>query len=95
MTEAQPEITASPAAAAAADKPAIPDRLSVDERSPHFNAAVFQHEIGIRLNGKDRSDVEEYSISEGWVMVRAAKTRDRKGNPLMMKIKGQVEAFYR
>jgi hypothetical protein len=92
MTEAKPEITT---AAAAADKPAIPDRLSVDERSPHFNAAVFEHEIGIRLNGNLRSDVEEYSISEGWVMVRAAKTRDRKGNPLLMKVKGKVEAFYR
>ncbi len=91
MTEAQPETTI----AAPADKPAIPDRLSVDERSPHFNAAVFEHEIGIRLNGNLRSDVEEYSISEGWVMVRAAKTRDRKGNPLLMKIKGKVEAFYR
>lgn len=91
MSETTPENTA----AAATDKPAIPDRLSVDERSPHFNAAVFEHEIGIRLNGKERSDVEEYSISEGWVMVRAAKTRDRKGNPLMMKVKGKVEAFYR
>lgn len=94
MTETQPENTAA-VPAGTVEKPAIPDRLSVDERSPHFNAAVFQHEIGIRLNGKERSDVEEYSISEGWVMVRAAKTRDRKGNPLMMKIKGKVEAFYK
>jgi hypothetical protein len=58
-------------------------------------AAVFEHAIGIRLNGKERSDVEEYCISEGWVKVPAGKTLDRKGQPLMIKLKGQVEAFYR
>nr|WP_295083492.1 DUF3297 family protein [uncultured Roseateles sp.] len=75
--------------------PPMPDRLSVDPSSPHHDAAVFEHEIGIRLNDKERFDVEEYCISEGWVMVASPKTRDRKGRPLMMKIKGRVEAFYR
>ena len=73
----------------------MPDRLSVDPSSPHHIAAVFEHDIGIRLNGQERSDVEEYCISEGWVKVRAGKTKDRKGNLLMMKLKGKVEAFYR
>ena len=77
------------------DKPALPDRLSVDPRSPHHVAAVFQHEVGIRLNGKERHDVEEYCISEGWVKVPAGRTLDRTGQPLMMKVKGTVEAFYR
>lgn len=75
--------------------PALPDRLSVDPRSPHHVAAVFAHDIGIRLNGQERFDVEEYCISEGWVKVPAGKTRDRKGNPLLIKLKGQVEAFYK
>lgn len=75
--------------------PPLPDRLSVDPRSPYHNAAVFQHDVGIRLNGKERNDVEEYCISEGWVSVQAGKTRDRKGNPMMIKVKGVVEAFYR
>ena len=75
--------------------PAIPDHLSIDPRSPHHDAAVFKHEIGIRLNGQARFDVEEYCISEGWVKVASAKVKDRKGKPLMMKIKGRVEAFYR
>ncbi len=75
--------------------PALPDRLSVDPRSPHYVAAVFEHDVGIRLNDKERIDVEEYCISEGWVKVPAGKTRDRKGNPLMIKLKGKVEAFYR
>ena len=75
--------------------PALPDRLSVDPRSPHHVAAVFEQQIGIRLNEKERFDVEEYCISEGWVKVPASKTLDRKGHPLMIKLKGKVEAFYR
>ena len=75
--------------------PPLPDRLSVDPRSPHHVAAVFEHEIGIRLNDKDRKDVEEYCISERWVKVAAGKALDRKGQPLMIKIKGKVEAFYK
>ncbi|PND38822.1 DUF3297 domain-containing protein [Paucibacter aquatile] len=81
--------------AAPTDRPAIPDHLSIDPRSPHHDAAVFQHDIGIRLNGKERFDVAEYCISEGWVKVPAGRTVDRKGNPVMIKLKGTVEAFYR
>ena len=79
------------------ENPAVPmpDRLSVDPRSPYHVAAVFEREIGIRLNGKERFDVEEYCISEGWVKVPAGRTLDRKGHPLMIKLKGTVEAFYR
>ena len=76
-------------------RPPLPDRLSADTRSPHHVAAVFEHDIGIRLNNKERSDVEEYCISEGWVKVPAGKTVDRKGHPLLIKLKGAVEAFYR
>lgn len=75
--------------------PPFPDRLSVDPRSPYYVAAIFQHDVGIKLNDKERSDVEEYCISEGWVKVAAGKVRDRKGNPLMIKVKGKVEPFYR
>lgn len=75
--------------------PPLPDRLSVDPRSPHYAAAVLEHDVGIKLNGKERNDVEEYCISEGWISVAAGKARDRKGNLLMIKVKGVVEAFYR
>lgn len=77
------------------DLPPLPDRLSVDPRSPHHVAAVFERDIGIRFNGKERSDVQEYCVSEGWVRVQAGKTVDRKGQPLTIKLKGTVEAFYR
>ena len=75
--------------------PALPNRLSIDPRSPHHVAAIFERDIGIRLNGKERLDVEEYCISEGWVRVAAGKTLDRKGRPLLIKIKGVVEAFFK
>ena len=76
-------------------KPALPDHQSTDARSPHFVAAIFEHDIGIRFNDKERVDVAEYCISEGWVKVPAGKTVDRMGNPLLIKLKGKVEAFYR
>ena len=75
-------------------KPTLPDHLSGNSRSPHHVAAVFEHEIGIRLNGKERFDVEEYCISEGWVKVPSHKALDRRGQPLLITMKGTVEAFY-
>ena len=75
--------------------PQLPDHLSIDPSSPHHVAAVFEHDIGIRLNGKERDDVAEYCISEGWVKVPSGKTLDRRGHPLLIKLKGTVEAFYR
>jgi hypothetical protein len=86
MTDTTPSLSSPPP---------LPDRLCVDPRSPHHVAAVFEHAIGIRLNGKERADVEEYCISEAWVKVPAGKTVDRKGQPLLIKLKGKVEAFYR
>jgi len=77
------------------ERPDLPDRLSIDAGSPYHMPRVFEHDVGIRFNGKERTDVEEYCISEGWIRVPAGKTVDRKGNPLMLKLKGKVEAFYR
>jgi hypothetical protein len=77
------------------DAPPLPDRLSIDPSSPHYVAAVFERDVGIRFNDKERTDVTEYCVSEGWVKVPAGKTLDRHGQPLMIKLKGKVEAFYR
>ena len=76
-------------------RPPLPDRLSIDPRSPHYAAAVLEHDIGIRLNDHERHDVEEYCLSEGWVKVAVGKKVDRRGQPLLIKLKGKVEAFYR
>lgn len=76
-------------------KPPLPDHLSVDPRSPFFNEAVLQHQIGIRFNGVVKTTVEEYCISEGWVRLPAGgKSKDRYGNPMTVKIKGAVEVYY-
>ena len=75
-------------------KPSLPDRLSIHPASPHHVEEVFEHDIGIRLNGKERNDVEEYCISEGWIKIASPKALDRYGQPMLMKIKGTVEAFY-
>jgi Protein of unknown function (DUF3297) len=75
--------------------PALPDRLSIDPRSPFHVAAAFEQDVGIRFNDKERTDVAEYCISEGWIRVPAGKAVDRKGQPLLIKLKGKVEASYR
>jgi hypothetical protein len=75
--------------------PPLPDRLSIDPRSKFHVAVVFEHDVGIKFNGKERMDVDEYCISEGWIKVPAGKSLDRFGNPMLIKLKGTVEAFYR
>jgi hypothetical protein len=72
-----------------------PDRLSINPRSPHNDAQVLERDIGIRFNGVEKSNVEEYCVSEGWIRVEAGKTRDRHGNPLTIKLTGSVEPYYR
>jgi len=89
------ETTPETAMTDPAQRPPLPDRLASDPRSPHHVAAVLEHDIGIRLNGRERNDVDEYCVSEGWVKVPAGKTLDRSGRPLLIKLKGTVEAFYR
>jgi hypothetical protein len=71
-----------------------PDRLAIDPSSPHFDADRLRRGIGIRFKGAQRTNVEEYSISEGWVRVQAGKAMDRKGRPLTIKLSGPVEAWY-
>ena len=75
--------------------PPLPDRLSIDPRSPFHNAAAFEREVGIKLNDKEHTNVEVYCISEGWIKVAAGKAVDRRGQPMLIKLKGKVEAFYK
>ncbi len=74
---------------------ALPDRLSTDPRSPYYNEAVLARDIGVRFNGVEKTNVEEYCVSEGWVKVAAGKARDRRGNPLTIKLKGVVVPYFR
>lgn len=78
--------------AAKTDTP--PDHLSLDPRSEHFDQAILQRGIGIRFNGDEKTNVEEYSVSEGWIRVAAGRSRDRFGNPMTVKLKGVVEPYF-
>lgn len=70
------------------------DHLSVNPRSPHFDEAQLRRGVGIRFKGRERTDIEEFSISEGWVRVQVGKSMDRKGRPLTLKLTGPVEAWF-
>ncbi len=71
-----------------------PDHLSLDPRSEHFDQSLLERGVGIRFNGGERTNVEEYSVSEGWIRVAAGRSRDRFGNPMTVKLKGKVEPYY-
>ena len=72
-----------------------PDRLSSDPRSPYFNAETLARDVGIRFKGAEKTNVEEYCVSEGWIRVAAGKALDRFGNPLTIKLTGQVEPYFK
>ena len=74
-------------------KSELPDRLSLDPRSSYFDEEVLRHGVGIRFNGNEKTNVEEYCISEGWIKVAAGRSRDRFGNPMTLTLKGKVEPF--
>lgn len=73
----------------------LPDRLSTDPDSPFYNEALLQRDVGIRFDGKERTNVDEYCVSEGWIRVVAGKAVDRRGKPLTIKLKGKVEPFFK
>ena len=73
----------------------FPDRLSVDPNSPYYNADILARDVGIRFKGVEKTNVEEYCISEGWVRVTAGNAKDRYGNPLTIKVHGPVEPYFR
>lgn len=81
--EIQDEAKASP-----------PDRLSNNPRSPHFDIEVLQRGIGVRFKERERTDVDEYCISEGWIRVQAGKAVDRHGMPVTVKLSGPVQVWF-
>ncbi|WP_310497587.1 DUF3297 family protein [Sandarakinorhabdus sp.] len=92
MTDTAPEPVV-PAEVPAIDTP--PDRLSVNPRSEFYEPALLERGIGIRFEGVEKTTVEEYCVSEGWIRVAAGKSLDRKGQPLTIKLKGKVEPWFK
>jgi hypothetical protein len=73
----------------------LPDRLSTNPDSPYHNAALLERDIGVRFKGIEKTNVEEYCVSEGWVRVSVGNGKDRNGNPLTLKLTGTVEPYFR
>src|SRR4051794_33119462 len=71
-----------------------PDRLSLDPRSEHFDEALLGRGVGIKFNGQEKTNVIEYSVSEGWIRVAAGRSRDRFGQPMTLKLQGKVEPYF-
>ncbi|MFX6027714.1 DUF3297 family protein, partial [Acinetobacter baumannii] len=72
-----------------------PDRLSTNPDSPYYDEAVLERDVGIRFKGVEKTHVEEYCVSEGWVRVTAGAAKDRRGNPITIKLSGLVEPYFR
>ena len=72
-----------------------PDRLAINPKSPYHDAALLERGIGVRFNGVEKTNVEEYCVIEGWIRVAAGKAVDRHGHPLTIKLKGTVEPYFR
>ena len=73
----------------------LPDRLSTDPRSPFYDATVLERGVGIRFRGEEKTNVEEYCVSEGWVRLTVGKTTRRDGSPMTMKLTGPVEPYFK
>jgi hypothetical protein len=72
-----------------------PDRLATNPDSPHYDEAILARGVGVRFKGVDKNNVDEYCVSEGWVRLAVGKTLDRKGNPVTVKLQGEVEPYFR
>ena len=73
----------------------LPDRLANNPNSSFYDEALLERGVGIRFNGVEKNNVEEYCISEGWIRVTAGNAKDRYGNPLTIKVHGPVEPYFR
>jgi hypothetical protein len=72
-----------------------PDRLAINPRSPHYDAAVLERGVGVRFKGVEKTNVDEYCVSEGWVRLSVGATKDRRGDPITIKLQGEVEPYFR
>ena len=72
-----------------------PNQLSINPKSPNYNEEALKRDVGIRFNGQEKTNVEEYCVSEGWIRVAAGKAKDRFGNAMTLKLKGKVEPYFR
>ena len=51
--------------------------------------------MGIRFKGVEKTNVDEYCVSEGWVRLTVGNKVDRRGQPMTTKLQGPVEPYFR
>ena len=88
----KPALVAVTVNEAMSDTP--PDHLAINPACRFHDAQALERGVGVRFNDVERDNVEEYSVSEGWIRVQAGKARDRRGNPMTIKVKGKVEVYF-
>lgn len=72
-----------------------PDRLSVNPKSPYYDEALLLRGVGVKFRGVEKTNVEEYCVSEGWVRLAAGVAKDRFGNPMTVKLTGPVAPYFK
>ena len=97
MSDEAPTPPSDTPADSPADTPAatLPDRLSTQPDSPFYDEAVLSRNVGVRFKGEEKTNVDEYCVSEGWVRLSVGTSKDRRGNPLTVKLSGPVEPYFR
>ena len=73
----------------------LPDRLATDPDSPFYDADILARNVGVRFKGEDKTNVDEYCVSEGWVKLAVGNAKDRRGKQLTIKLNGPVEPYFR
>ncbi len=73
----------------------LPDRLCANPNSSYYDAALLERGVGVRFKGQEKTNVEEYCVSEGWVRLTVGTTLNRKGEPMTVKLQGEVEPYFR
>ncbi len=72
-----------------------PDRLAIDPASPFHDADTLARGVGVRFKGVEKTNVDEYCVSEGWVRLSVGTTVDRNGKAMTIKLQGPVEPYFR
>jgi hypothetical protein len=73
----------------------LPDRLSTDPKSPYYNADILARDVGIRFKGIEKTNVEEYCISQGSLRQPADDQGSRPGRTVFSRQESILRVVFR